>query len=436
MKHSLLLLCLCLALGATVAQAGIPIQHWTTPNGARVLLVENHDIPMLDVQVDFAAGTAYDPHGQTGVASMTLSLLDAGVGAGRQALDENAIADRLADVGAETGGSVDTDRASVSLRVLSSPAERDVALGLLRQILAHPQFPQSVLERERQRSIAGLREALTQPATILDRQITQYAYGQHPYGRLTTEADLRHLTRQMLVAFHRSHYTAQAAQITLVGDLTRTQAETVARDLVADLPTGTTPPALPDVTPPQGRSASIANPSAQAHIAIGMPSLKRGDPDTMALVVGNYVLGGGGFNSRLMKEIRDERGLAYGASSYFAPAASQGWFQIGLETKAEQADEAVRVAQETLASFLREGPTEAELAAAKVNLVNGFALRVDDNRKLLGQVAVLGFYRQPLDSLDTYAARVQAVTLEQVRNAFARHVKPENLITVVVGGKH
>jgi zinc protease len=433
MKHCLL--GLCLAVGAVVAQAGVPIQHWNTPNGTRVLLVENHDIPMLDVQVDFATGAARDPAGQTGVAEMTLSLLDAGVGSGKQALDENAIADRFADVGAQTSGGVDSDRASISLRVLSSPAERDAALGMLRQILAHPQFPQSVLERERQRSIAGLREALTQPATILDHQITQYAYAQHPYGRITSEADLKHITRQMLVDFHRAHYTARAAQITLVGDLTRAQAETVARDLVADLPAGTPPAALPDVTPPQGRSVSIAHPSAQAHIAIGMPSLKRGDPDTMALVVGNYALGGGGFNSRLMKEIRDARGLAYGASSYFAPAASQGWFQISLETKADQAAEAVKVAQDTLARFLREGPTEEELAAAKANLINGFALRVDDNRKILGQIAVLGFYGLPLDSLDTYAARAQAVTLVQVRAAFARHVKPENLITVVVGGK-
>ncbi len=434
MKHCLL--GLCLAFGAIVAQAGVPIQHWNTPNGTRVLLVENHDIPMLDVQVDFAAGVARDPAGQTGVAEMTLSLLDAGVGSGKLALDENAIADRFADVGAQTSGGVDPDRASVSLRVLSSPAERDAALGMLRQILAHPQFPQAVLERERQRSLAGLREALTQPATILDHQITRYAYGQHPYGRITSEADLKRITRQMLVDFHRAHYTARAAQITLVGDLTRAQAETVARDLVTDLPAGTAPAALPDVAPPQGRSVSIAHPSAQAHIAIGMPSLKRGDPDTMALVVGNYTLGGGGFNSRLMKEIRDARGLAYGASSYFAPAASQGWFQIGLETKADQAAEAVKVAQETLARFLREGPTEEELAAAKANLINGFALRVDDNRKILAQIAVLGFYGMPLDSLDTYAARAQAVTLEQVRAAFAHHVKPENLITVVVGGKN
>lgn len=433
MKHCLL--ALCLTLGTTMAQAGIPIQHWTTPNGARVLLVENHDIPMLDVQVDFAAGSAYDPAGQTGVASMALSLLDTGVGSGKQALDENSIADRFADVGAQTSGGIDTDRASVSLRVLSTPAERDAALALLRQILAHPQYPQAVLERERQRSIAGLREALTQPATILDRQITLYAYGSHPYGRLGTEADLKHLRRQMLVNFHHTHYTARAAQITLVGDLTRAQAEAVARDLVADLPTGTIPAALPDAVPPQGRSVVIPFPSAQAHIAIGMPALKRRDPDTMALVVGNYVLGGGGFNSRLMKEIRDDRGLAYGAYSYFAPGASQGWFQIGLETKAEQADEAVKVAQETLARFLKEGPTEAELKAAKANMVNGFALRVDDNRKILGQVATLGFYDLPLDSLDTYASRVEAVTLDQVKAAFASHVKPASLITVVVGGK-
>jgi zinc protease len=424
-----------LLTASLTAQAGVPIQTWTAPNGARVLFVETHNLPMLDVQVDFAAGDALDPAAKPGVASMTHALLDAGVGHGKRALDENALADRFADVGAQTGGGLDADRASISLRVLSHPAERDAALALLRQILAQPSFPAAVLERERARAIAGLREAQTQPAAILAKRFAQKVYGAHPYGRDTEEADLKRLSRQDLVDFHRRYYSAHNAQVTLVGDLSREEAERIAAALVADLPAGSPAPALPTVSQPKASSERIPHPAAQAHIAIGMPAIKRGDPDQMALTVGNYSLGGGGFNARLMQEIRDKRGLAYGAYSYFAPMAAEGVFQIGLETKAEQADEAVKVAQDTLAKFLAEGPSAEELAAAKASLANSFALHLDSNAKLLAQVADIGFYRRPLDSLDTYAARVAAVTLEDVRAAFARHVQPEHLVTVVVGGK-
>jgi zinc protease len=139
--------------------------------------------------------------------------------------------------------------------------------------------------------------------------------------------------------------------------------------------------------------------------------------------------------SRLVKAVRDDKGMAYSVGSYFAPMAAPGPFRISLETQAGQADEAVEVVMSTLREFLAEGPSEAELAAARANLVKGFALRLDSNAKILAQVADIGFYERPLDSLDTYAARVEAVSREQIRAAFARHVKPEHLVTVIVGGK-
>ncbi|NSL56288.1 insulinase family protein [Uliginosibacterium sp. IMCC34675] len=424
-----------LTLLSGLAHAGVAIESWNTANEARVLFVKNNNLPMLDVQIDFAAGSAFDPPARPGTAALTQGLLDAGIGQGKRALDDNAIADRLADVGAQLGGGIDADRASLHLRVLSNVSEREAALGLLRQILTEPSFPPAVLERERARAIAGLREGMTQPAAVLARRFGQLNYGDHPYGKILSEADLKRLTRQDLIDFHRRFYVSRNAQITLVGDLSRAQAEAIANALVAGLPTGNEAPPLPAVSLPKGGLERIPHPSVQAHIAIGMPALKRADPDLMALTVGNYTLGGGGFNARLMKEIRDARGLAYGAYSYFAPMAAEGLFRIGLETKAEQAEEAVKVAQDTLAKFLAEGPSAEELAAAKANLINSFALRLDSNAKLLGQVADLGFYRRPLDALDTYAARVEAVTLEDVRTAFARHVKPEHLVTVIVGGK-
>ena len=168
---------------------------------------------------------------------------------------------------------------------------------------------------------------------------------------------------------------------------------------------------------------------------IGLPALKRGDPDFFALQVGNYTLGGGGFVSRLMREVREKRGFAYSVYSAFLPMAQPGPFQIGLQTRKEQAGEALRVVREVLSGFLAEGPDEAELLAAKQYLAGSFPLRLDSNRKLLDNVAVIGFYGLPLDYLDTYVANVEKVTAAEVRAAFARHVRQENLATVVVGGE-
>jgi zinc protease len=165
---------------------------------------------------------------------------------------------------------------------------------------------------------------------------------------------------------------------------------------------------------------------------MGLPSLRRGDPDFFPLLVGNYTLGGGGFVSRLMNEVREKRGLAYDVHSYFAPRKLEGPFQIGLETKRGQAAEALKVVDAALDRFLHTGPSAAELKAAKQNLVDGMALRIDSNAKLLGYLSAIGFYRLPMTYLDDFPKRVEAVTAEQVRAAFSRHVVRERLVTVIV----
>jgi len=170
-------------------------------------------------------------------------------------------------------------------------------------------------------------------------------------------------------------------------------------------------------------------------VLIGLPALKRGDPDYFPLLVGNYSLGGGGFVSRLMKEVREKRGYAYGVQSYFLTMVQPGPFQIGLQTKKAQTNEALKVTRDVLDNFLAEGPSEAELVAAKQNLIGSFPLRLDSNRKILDNVAMIGFYGLPLDYLDRYAENVEQVTAAEIKAAFARHVKAENMVTVVVGGE-
>ncbi|MFP5504962.1 MAG: M16 family metallopeptidase, partial [Gammaproteobacteria bacterium] len=186
---------------------------------------------------------------------------------------------------------------------------------------------------------------------------------------------------------------------------------------------------------PVAQDQRIEHPSSQTHILIGQPGMRRDDPDYFALYVGNHVLGGGGLVSRLSNEVREKRGLSYSVYSYFLPMTERGPFQMGLQTRNDQADEAVRVLRETLAAYVAEGPTAAELEAAKNNITGGQALRIDSNRKILEYLAVIGFYDLPLDYLETFNAKVEAVTLAQVREVFQRRIRPERMLTVRVGGE-
>jgi len=423
-----LLTAVIMLLIAQAALAGVKIEHWVSPAGARVYFVESRVLPMLDVQVDFAAGSMFDPAGKSSLAALTRSTLD--LGAGRR--DESAIAEEMADIGANLSGGADTDRASVALRTLSARDKREPALDILRSVLQQPRFDAAIIEREKARTIAGLKEAMTRPDSIAGKAFWAAMYPDHPYGRQASPETVATLTRQDIAGFHARYYNAANASITLVGDISRAEAELIAEGIAAGLPKGEVAslPAAP--LAPKNGVTKLPHPASQAHVYIGLPAIERGNPDYFPLLVGNYTLGGGGFVSRLMKEVRDKRGYAYSVYSYFAPLKQTGPFQIGLQTKRSQANDAIKVARDVLDGFLKAGPTEEELTAAKANLNGSFPLRLDSNKKLLDNVAAIGFYGLPLDYLDRYQANVQAVTVDAIKQAFSRHVRPADLVTVTV----
>lgn len=419
---------LLLLIGLQQAIAAVAIEHWTTRNGARVYFVAAPSLPMLDVQIDFAAGSMFDPPGKAGLAALTRGILDLGT----QQRDETAISEQLADIGAALGGGADTDRASVSLRTLTHDNKLPAALTILRDVLQQPRFDAAILEREKNRTIASLKEAMTRPDSIAGKAFWEALYPHHPYGRQASPESVASLKRSDLVDFHRRLYTAGNASISLVGQLNRQQAEKIAEDLSSALPSGQAPtlPAAPVVAP--ASTQALPHPASQAHISLGLPAIERGHPDFFPLMVGNYTLGGGGFVSRLVQEVRDKRGFAYSVYSYFAPLRHAGPFQIGLQTQRSQAGEAIKVVRQVLEDFITQGPSTDELTAAKANLSGSFPLRLDSNAKLLANIAVIGFYGLPLDYLDHYQAKVEAVTVDDVKRAFSRHVRPQNLITVTV----
>jgi zinc protease len=355
---------------------------------------------------------------------------------GAGGMTDQDISKQMADIGANLGGSLDADRASFKLRTLSSSREQIKALEIYTKILQKPDFPDAVLAREKSRIIAGLKESATQPESISSKAFSKALFGNHPYaldedGEIDT---VTAITRNDLQKFYIQHYGAQGAVIALMGDITRAEAERIAESISAGLPKAAMPAALPAVTYPAAASEQrIPHPATQAHILLGYPGIKRGDVDFFPLYVGNYILGGGGFVSRLTEEVREKRGLVYSVYSYFMPTAEIGQFQVGLQTKREQADEALKLVRETLNKFVAGGVTEAELKAAKQNIVGGFPMRIDSNAKILDYLAMIGFYKLPLTYLDTFNDEVTKVTTAQIKDAFNRRIKTDKMVTVIVG---
>lgn len=431
------------------AQAGIPIEHWTQGSGAQVWLVQSHAIPMLDVQIDFDAGSRRDPTDQAGLASVTASMTGKGVlasvskvaggSATESALDENALSEAWADLGASFHAGAGSDRMSFSLRSLSYPELRAQAVQLAARQLGEPTFPEEVWQRERETLNAALKEADTRPATWAARAFAAAVYGQHPYGFEMTEASLARVSVSDMKALHARLIRPCRAKVTLVGAVNRAQADALVTQLLARLPAPDAAcPALPGVLEVTALQEALVKQipfdSAQAHVLIGQPGFKRHDPDYFALTVGNYILGGGGFVSRLTSEVREKRGLSYSVYSYFAPGLHAGAFTLGLQTRPDQGEQAVQVARDVLKRFVADGPTETELQAAKDNLIGGFALRIDSNGKLLGNVANIAWHGLALDYLETWAHQVAQVTAQDIKAAFERKLQPDKMVTVVVGG--
>lgn len=426
----LVLWTVCLAF---MAQAGAApqIQRWDTANGARVYFVQAMELPMVDIQLMFDAGSARNGD-RPGLALLTSSLLDDGAGE----LDADAIAAGFENLGAQFGASSLRDMGSITLRSLSDPGHLNPALDLLALILRAPTFPADALERERNRMLIALRSQEQSPEDIADNAFFQTVYGDHPYAAdpLGTPDSLQALDRSDLEDFYHRYYVARNAVIALVGALDRAEAERIAQRLADGLAAGSRAAPLPPVTPlAEATTVHVEFPSSQTHVLVGAAGMTRDDPDYFPLYVGNHVLGGSGLVARISNEIREKRGLAYSAYSYFSPMRAAGPYTLGLQTRGDQAQQAVAILDQTLKDFIKDGPTAAELTASKKNITGGFPLRIASNSNIAGNLAMIGFYDLPLDYLDRFNERVEAVTADRVRDAYQRRVHPDRMVTVTVG---
>jgi zinc protease len=421
------------------AQAILPIEKLPSVKGAKAYLVQTKTLPMVDIEVSIDAGDRYDPAGKNGLASLAAELMSYGAKTPKGTLTEAQIADEIADLGANIGISVSGERAVMRIRSLSRKDLRDRAVQLAQAMLSSPTYEATVLEREKQRAITGLLEAETKPETVLERRFRKLVYGNYPLGESPSVKSVGSVSTSDLARFHRQFYRGDRMIVSIVGDVGPIEAGEIVETLLKNMAqSGVAIPALPElqrspIEPLSSREVQIPFDTQQAHIAMGMTAIGRSNPDYYALIVGNYILGGGGFVSRLMSEVREKRGLAYSVFSYFAPGKDTGIFQAGLQTKSDQASLALEVMSSTMANFIANGATPSELQAAKANLINGFPLRIDNNRKLLDNVSSIAWNDLPLDTLETWTAKVDAVTLEQVNAAFKKYLAMDRMKIVVLG---
>ncbi|WP_025131019.1 pitrilysin family protein [Pseudomonas sp. PH1b] len=416
--------------GKAPAHRTLDVQTWNTAEGAKVLFVEARELPMFDMRLIFSAGSSQDGN-TSGLALLTNAMLNEGV-AGK---DVGAIARGFESLGADIGNGAYKDMAVVSLRSLSAVDKRQPALDLFAEVVGKPTFPADSLARIKNQLLAGFEYQKQNPGKLASLELMQRLYGSHPYAHASegNAKSVPNISLAQLQAFHAKAYTAGNVVIALVGDLSRSDAEAIAAQVSAALPKG---PALAKVEQPVEPKASIGHiefPSSQTNLMLAQLGIDRDDPDYAAVSLGNQILGGGGFGTRLMSEVREKRGLTYGVYSGFTPMQARGPFMINLQTRAEMSEGTLKLVQDVFADYLQNGPTQKELDDAKRELAGSFPLSTASNADIVGQLGAMGFYNLPLSYLEDFMRQSQALTVEQVKAAMNKHLSVDKMVIVSAG---
>lgn len=423
----------CLFFGTTfAAQKNIlPIHEWVTSSGIRVLYVREQQLPMVDIQVIFDAGSARD-NGQPGLAQITNDALNSGTS--KHNVDD--IATAFDDVGAVFSSAVNRDMAVIALRSLADTKFFEPAFAMFREVLGTASFPTKEFTRIKNQRLTALNEQEQSPASIAAKAFYTTVFDDHPYGHPIsgTKESVNRFTPADLQKFYRNHYTASNALITIVGDIDQNQAKELALKLAAQLNKGQKlPPLTNQSLVTKTTLKAIRFPSTQTHVMIGQVGIDRKDPAYFPVTVGNYILGGGSLTSRLFQEVRDKRGLVYTVHSQFSALKDKGPFVIELQTRNSEALHAIKVVNDTLTRFINAGPSQSEMDSARKNLTQGFIMHMASNTAISAQLMVIGFYQLPLNYLDTYQDNISKVTEKEVKEVFQNIIHPNSLVTITVG---
>lgn len=406
-------------------------EKWHTKNGVTVVFYQAMEVPMLDISLAFAAGSAYDGK-QYGLSALTNHLLNQG-NAGQ---DASAIADALADTGAQFDAATSRDMAVLNLRTLTNKEPLEQSTRTFAQIINHPDFPDDAFNTEKRQLLMAIEQTEESPDDVASLHFFKTLYEQHPYAHPIdgTIETINSIKKEQVVDFYKKYYVANNAVLVLVGAIDSKTAHQLSEQLTNELPKGEAAPAIPKASHlSNAEKINIPFPSSQTVVRLGQVGIDHHNPNYFPLLVGNYILGGGALVSRLSVEVREKRGLTYGVDSQFLPMPGDGPFLISLSTKNDQATDALNITQTTLNHFISDGPNKQELNSAKQYLMGSFPLSLSSNRSIANLLLRMTFYHLPDDYLNTYVSRIKAVTDREIKQAFKEQVNPDKLLLVTVG---
>ncbi|MFQ5895443.1 MAG: M16 family metallopeptidase [Nitrospinota bacterium] len=422
---------LLLILWPASPDASLRIEREVLPNGAVLLVSTQRALPMVVVNLAFRAGAVYEPPGQEGLAGLTASLLLRGTkrwSAGEAAREKDAL-------GGEFGVDVGRELAWVSMRLLTRDLERGFAF--LAEALLRPTFPEKEVVQMRQRALDTLQRLEERPSWLANRLFLRTLYGDHPYGRIVkgTRESLQKIGREEVAAFHRSRYGARGSVLALVGDISLARARALVMRHLGEWRPGRAPlERLPEPRPSSRFTVrKLHRPVAQSSIVLGNLGLRRDHPDFYAVRVMNYILGGGGFESRALRAIREERGLAYSVYSYFVGGLHGGFFHFGMQTRNPSANQAIDLALKEIRRIREEPVSERELADAKQFLTGNFPLRFSTNRRIAQLLTSVELFGLGLDYMERYPRLIGAVSRSEVQRVARKYLRPEQMVLAIVG---
>jgi zinc protease len=406
-------------------------EQWQTANGARVVFYQAMEVPMLDISLAFAAGSAYDGE-KFGLSSLTTNMINQG----SLAMDASQTAEKLADAGAQFGAESSRDMAVLTLKTLTKADAMKEAVETFATIINKPAFPEDSFNREKHQQLLGIDQTQESPEDVANQLLFKQLYLNHPYAHPINgkKETVNALTTKDLSNFYKQYFVGTNAVMVMVGAIDSMQAHQLAEQLTAGLakgqPAATIPKALPLAV---GKRIAVDFPSSQTILRLAQIGINHHDPDYFPLTVGSYILGGGALVSILAHEVREKRGLTYGISSQFMPMPGNGPFLISLSTQNKTAETALQITEETLATYLKNGPSEAELKAAKQYLIGSFPLSLASNSSIANILLRSTFYNLPEDYVDTYTMRINKVTTAEIKNAFQKQIHPDKMLIIAVG---
>lgn len=407
----------------------LDVKRTVLDNGLTLLTVERHNLPMVKVAVGLNAGSLMEPAEKAGLANLTASLLTEGT----QSRTSREISEAIEFVGGSIGASGGDDYSTVSLSIL----KKDVDLGfdLLADIILHPSFPEDELIKKRERIKASLKAREEDPAFVATKEFKKAVFGDHPYGRLVSGAEetLDAISREDVVNFHASYYVPNSSIIAVVGDISASEVTTLLKRYFSGWQTQNVEKnklMLPKTR--EKKIITVNKDLTQATIELGHLGVSRDNPDYYALSVMNYILGGGGFSSRLMLNIREEKGLVYDIHSFFAADKYGGSFQVGLQTKNESANTAIQEVLNEIRRIKTEPVTDAELSDAKSFLTGSFPMRIETSSRIAGFLVAVEYFDLGVQYIDNYPVYINSISKEDVLRVAKKYLDDVNFTLVVV----